>query len=92
MPGGGTMINKNLSRRLERLEERHAVLNNIPKFVIVAVDGDGHVSGQYRLTPTGLQRLSPEEELARPYRLTPTGLERLAPEEEHARPRQHEGK
>ncbi len=59
------MIGKNLARRLERLEERHAVVSNVPEFVIVAVDGDGHVSGQYRLTPTGLQRLSPEEELAR---------------------------
>ncbi len=86
------MIGKNLARRLERLEKRHAVINNVPEFVIVAVDGDGHECGQYRLTPTGLQRLSPEEELARPYRLTPTGPERLAPEEEHARPRQHEGK
>jgi hypothetical protein len=59
------MIGKNLARRLERLEERYAVVNNVPEFVIVAVDGDGHVSGQYRLTPTGLQRLSPGEELAR---------------------------
>jgi hypothetical protein len=47
---------------LERLEERHAVVNNVPEFVIVAVDGDGHVSGKYRLTPTGLRPLSPEEE------------------------------
>jgi len=60
------MIGKNLARRLERLEERHAVVNNIPEFVIDAVDGNGHVSGRYRLTATGLQPLSPEEECATP--------------------------
>ena len=60
------MITKNLARRLERLEERHAVVNNVPEFVIIAVDGDSHVSGRYRLTPTGLQPLSPEEERATP--------------------------
>jgi len=59
------MIGKNLARRLERLEKHHVAINSVPEIVIVAVDGDGHVSGQYRLTPTGLQRLSPEEELAR---------------------------
>jgi hypothetical protein len=60
------MITKNLARRLERLEQHHAVINNVPEFVIVAVDGDGHVSGQYRLTATGLEPLSPEEERSRP--------------------------
>jgi len=62
------MTSKSLSRRLERLEERHAVVNNIPEFVIVAVDGDGHVSGRYRLTATGLQPLPPEEEHPGPRR------------------------
>lgn len=49
------MTAKNLARRLERLEERHAVVNNVPEFVIAAVNGDGHIAGRYRLTPTGLQ-------------------------------------
>jgi hypothetical protein len=60
------LIGKNLARRLERLEERHAVVNNVPEFVIVAVGGYGHISGKYRLTPTGMQPLSPEEERATP--------------------------
>jgi hypothetical protein len=62
------MIGKNLARRLERLGERHAVVSNVPEFVIVAVDGDGHVSGKYRLTARGLQPLSPEEEHPGPRR------------------------
>jgi hypothetical protein len=60
------MIRRNLARRLERLEERHTAIKSVPEFVIVAVDGDGHVSGKYRLTPSGLQPLSPEEEHSRP--------------------------
>jgi hypothetical protein len=60
------MIGKNLARRLERLEERHTAIRSVPEFVIVAVDGDGHVSGRYRVTPTGLQPLSPEEEHSGP--------------------------
>jgi hypothetical protein len=47
---------------LERLEERHAAMNSVPEFVIVAVNGDGQVSGRCRLTVAGLERLSPEEE------------------------------
>jgi hypothetical protein len=57
------MIGKNLARRLERLEERHAVTSNVPKIVIVAVDSDGHVCGRYRMTPTGLEPLEPDDEL-----------------------------
>lgn len=56
------LTNQNLARRLERLEERHAVVNSVPEFVIVAVNGDGQVSGRYRLTAAGLERLSSEEE------------------------------
>ena len=58
------MIGNNLARRLERLEE--AIGNNVPEFVIVAVGGDGNVSGRYRLTPTGMQPLSPEGERGTP--------------------------
>lgn len=34
--------------------------------MIVAVNGDGEVSGRYRLTAAGLERLSPEDERTRP--------------------------
>ena len=57
------MISKNLSRRLERLEERLLPTNEEPiVFVIVGVDADGQVVGRFRLTPTGLQRLTPDED------------------------------
>jgi hypothetical protein len=50
------LTSQNLARRLERLEERHVVLNSVPRFVIVALDSDGQVSGRHRLTAEGLER------------------------------------
>ena len=58
-----TMIGRNLSRRLERLETRLMPAKEEPIiFVIHTVDGNGRVVGRFRLTPTGLQRLTPDED------------------------------
>ena len=57
------MTNKSLVRRLKRLEDRLLPTNEEPiVFVIVGVDADGQVVGRFRLTPTGLQRLTPDED------------------------------
>jgi hypothetical protein len=69
------MTSKNLTRRLERLEERHNLDNKDPiVIVIVGVDASGQVVDRFRMTPTGPQRLSLEEE-----------------QEEHSRPSRRYG-
>jgi len=56
------MISKNLARRLERLETNVRRAEEKPiVFVIHAVDASRRVVGRFRVTPTGLQRLAPDE-------------------------------
>jgi hypothetical protein len=54
------MINRNLARRLERLENRLMPAKEEPlAFLIVAVSADGQTGDRFRLTSTGLKRLTP---------------------------------
>ena len=57
------MIRRGLARRLERLENRLMPAQAEPlEFVIVAVSADGEIGDRFRLTPTGLQKLTRDED------------------------------
>jgi hypothetical protein len=63
------MTSKSLVRRLERLEERHNLANKEPTVIVIeVVDASGQVVERFRMTPTGPQLLSPEEDRSRPSR------------------------
>ena len=50
-------------RRLERLEDRHNLANKEPFVIIIeVVDASGQVVERFRMTPTGPERLSSEDE------------------------------
>ena len=67
MPAAKTMSSGNLARRLERLETRLMPTKPEPiEIVVHTVDSAGRVVGRFRLTPTGLQRLTPDEDHAIP--------------------------
>ena len=57
------MTTRNLSRRLERLEARLTPAKEEPVVIVIhGVNANGRVVDRFRLTPTGLQRLQPDED------------------------------
>jgi hypothetical protein len=61
------MSTTSLARRLKRLEDRLIPAVEEPfVFTINTVDERGRIVGRFRLTPTGLQSLTPDEDHPKP--------------------------
>jgi len=60
------MESKNLSRRLGRLEQRLNPSKQEHILMIQSVDRQGRPVNLYRLTSAGLQKVTPDEDAAKP--------------------------